>query len=228
MMATPEHETPEEAARRLTGHLEREGFRLEALHDYTTAEGLPSWWVIRRKHPQTGRKQTLPMHRGEGGAFVLKRPAFPDGAPLYRLHKLAQYPADFVWMAEGESCAECLEGLGLLATTWPNGAGAFEKADFRPLAGRWVICWPDNDGPGFAAMQGIRRILHKLGAWVFILDVERLGLPPKGDAVDWLAAFVASHGAAHLHEVAGGYEKAEAAAWQIPALIEHEGWRAAA
>lgn len=209
---------------RLGAHLARQGYRLEAIHSYTHPDGLPWWWVARWRNDSTGQKAPLPMRREEGGGFSLRRPEFPNGAPLYRLHKLGQYPTELVYLVEGESCADSLEALGFIATTWPNGSQAVAKADFRPLAGRGVVLWPDNDGPGFRAMGEARQILEALGALVVALDVERLGFPPKGDCVDWERAFVARHGARHLHEIPNGHalaaaevEAFEVAEWKVAA-----------
>ena len=210
---------------RLGGHLARQGYRLEAIHPYTHSDGSPWWWVARWKRPGTGEKMPMPFHRGEGGAFVQKMPDIPHGArPLYRLHKLEQYPTELVCLVEGESCADCLEGLGFIAATWSNGAQAVAKADFRPLAGRGVVLWPDNDGPGFRAMEEARQILEALGAFVVVLDVERLGLPPKGDCVDWERVFVARHSARHLHEIPNGHDLAAA---EVEAFEVKE-WKVAA
>ena len=165
----------------------RPGMRLQAVHEYNHADGSPWWWIARWKHPESGEKMPIPFHRGEGGSFIRKMPEIPHGArPLYRLHKLGQYPSEVVVVVEGEACADALECPGYIATTWPNGSQSVHAADWSPLAGRVVVLWPDNDGPGLEAMAGVHRILEGLGALVVTLDVEAMGLPPKGDVVDFL------------------------------------------
>ena len=213
-----------DGALRLTGHLARQGFALDAIHQYTTAQGLPTWWVIRWKNHATKEKRPLPMRLTDSG-FELKRPDFgPSGAPLFGLHVLANYPEEVVHLVEGCPCVDVLDGVGCIATTWPNGAQNVEKADWAPLAGRRVVQWPDNDAPGFEAMDKARRILCGLGARVVALDVEEMSLPPKGDCVDWLRRFVERHGARHLHEIPNGH----ALAWsEIDALPVKE-WKVAA
>ena len=197
-------------ALRLSGHLAKQGYTLDAIHQYTTAQGAPTWWALRWKNYTTGEKRPLPMRRTETG-FELKRPEFgPMGAPLYRLHVLANYPGEVVRLVEGEPCADLLEGLGYVATTWPNGAQNVGRSDLSPLAGGRVIAQPDNDEPGFEAMRQAKPILHGLGARVLTVDTAALGLPPKGDIVDWMRLFVARHGARHLHEIPNGVEKARA------------------
>ena len=200
------------------------GMHLEAIHEYTRPDGVPWWYIARWRNPTTGEKRPLPYHF-EGSTCVRKMPDIPHGKrPLYRLHKLEQYRADLVYLAEGERCVECLEGLGFIATTWPNGAQSVKAADWSPLAGRRVVLWPDNDAPGFEATEEARRILEPLGALVVALDVERLALPPKGDCVDWLRAFVARHGARQLHEIPDGHALAVA---EVEAF-EIKEWKVAA
>lgn len=199
----------------------RPGMRLQAVHEYTHGDGSPWWWVARFKNPETGEKTPLPFHLGSEGSFVRKMPEIFHGSrPLYRFHKLGQYPSNAVWLVEGESCADCLEAVGFIATTWPNGSQSVQAADWSPLTRRAVVQWPDNDEPGFAAMVEARRILEALGARVVVLDVQALGLPPKGDCVDWLRAFVARYGKRHLHEIPNGHALARQEIDNLPLAQE--------
>lgn len=200
------------------------GERLEAVHDYTHADGSPWWWIARWKNPSTGKKRPLPFYRSPEG-FIRKMPEIAHGKrPLYRLHKLEQYRADLVYLVEGEGCADLLEGLGLVATTCPNGSQSVPAADWPPLAGRRVVAMPDNDAPGFEAMRQAKAILHGMGARVLTVDVVALGLPPKGDIVDWLRLFVERHGAKELSEIPNGHELARQEIKAFP-LLE---WQVAA
>jgi hypothetical protein len=207
-------------ALRLGAYLKAKGFWLETIHPYTHPDGVPWFWVNRWKNCDTGQKMPLPMHRTKAGLFVGKRPDFPEGAPLYRLHKLRQYLSDLVYLVEGEKCADCLERLGFIATTWPNGSQAVAKADFRPLAGRRVVLWPDHDEPGRVSMREALRILHGLGALALVLDVVAMDIPPKGDCVGWLALWVARHGKGELHEVPDGFELARHDLGALPFAVE--------
>ena len=205
-------------ALRLTGYLVRQGFTFDMIHQYSMPNGVPIWWILRWKNHATGEKRPLPMRRTESG-FELKRPEIsPCGAQLYRLHVLSNYPNEIVYLVEGESCVEALEGLGLIATTWPNGASNVDRADWSPLAGRRVVQWPDNDAPGFAAMERVRHILHDLGARVVTLDVAPMGLPPKGDAVDWLTGIVKTHGARELCAIPDGHTLTWQAICDLPVV----------
>jgi hypothetical protein len=83
-------------------------------------------------------------------------PEFPDGSktipedyirPLYNLPNINN--ADTVIVVEGEKCADYLNSLGLVATTNIGGASVPpEKTDWKPLEGKHIILWPDNDDAG--------------------------------------------------------------------------------
>lgn len=180
------------------------GMVLEAIHEYTHPNGSPWWWVARWKDRATGEKMPRPFHRTPAGDFAGKMPDLPTGRPLYRGHRLSQNPSDLVYLVEGELCADCLESVGILAVTWPNGAQSVGKVDWSALAGRDVVLWPDNDAPGLEAMQSIRGTLERLGAVVLVVDVAALALPPKGDVVDWLRRFLEQHGARRVSDLPSG------------------------
>lgn len=181
----PTTEAPPQAARRLAAWAIRDGFKPVALHKYTDAAGDVLFFRIRLKHAD-GRKWIRPMHLN-GAGYVLGEPAFPDGKPLYLLPDLAARPDAPIFVVEGESCADALAKLGLLATT-SGSADSAETADWAPLAGREVRVWPDNDEAGQRYGLAVTAALEPLGCVVRVLDIDALDLPQKGDCVDWLAA----------------------------------------
>jgi putative DNA primase/helicase len=177
--------TPQQAARSLSAAKIRDGYRPEALHTYTDPDGNPLYWRIRMKHPETGEKFIRPMKMiGEG--YTLGEPDYTDGKPLYRLHDLAARPDGPVFICEGEWCVDALHKRGVLATT-SGAADSAGKADWKPLAGREVIIWPDNDEAGQHYAHDAMECLRAVGCTVRLVDVGSLKLPPKGDAVNWLA-----------------------------------------
>ena len=179
-------DAPIVAARRLAAGALRDGFEFQALHAYTDRDAKPLYWRIRAKHPETGKKWIRPMTR-KGNGYALREPEKPDlGRPLYRLHELVRRPDDVVIVTEGESKADRLAALGLLATT-SGSADSAADADWQALAGRDVLVWPDNDTPGRHYAESVRAVLTLLGCEVKVIDVDLLMLAPKGDAVDWLA-----------------------------------------
>ena len=186
-------ETPKQAARRIASAALRDGFKPDGLHEYTDQDGTPLYWRIRLKHPgngdhQAGEKWIRPMHF-DGRRYVLGEPAFPNGRkPLYRLHEIVKAdPVTTAWFLEGEKKADALARLGLLATT-AGGAQSDETVDLKPLRGRKVILWPDNDPPGREHMVRVAAKLRSLGCAVEMVEIEHLALPEKGDAVDYLQA----------------------------------------
>jgi hypothetical protein len=189
-MAEVEHrtETPLQAARRLSAPALRDGFKREALHVYTDANGEPIFWRIRAKHPD-GRKWIRPMRRtADGAGYELGEPPTPPaGKPLYNLHRIAKDPAAPVIVTEGEKAADALVKLGCVATTSGSVSSA-DTANWTPLQGRAVLIWPDFDAPGAQYGRDVVTRLLALGCKVSIIDVAALGLPAKSDARDWCDA----------------------------------------
>lgn len=180
-------ETPQSAARRLAASAIRQGMRPVGLHIYTQPNGEPVFWRIRCKHSETGEKWIRPMH-WTGTEYAIGEPPAPaTGKLLYRLHEL-EGAADgaVVYVVEGEACADALARLGLLATT-SGSASSADGADWSPLAGRHVCLWADNDEQGAKYVADVEAHLRALGCIVERIDVDALGLPAKGDCVDWLA-----------------------------------------
>lgn len=161
-----------------------DGFKPQALHGYTNTDGTLAHWVIRLKNPDTGKKWVRPLMR-EGAVFDLKRPDYPNGVPLYHLHELASRPDEPVHIVEGETCADALAELGILATT-SGGADSAATADWSILRGRTVHIWPDNDKAGQHYGEAVRAKIEAIGGDVTVIDLVALNLPSKGDCVDWL------------------------------------------
>ena len=187
MNAVPNVETSKEAARRLSAGAVRDGFKPQALHVYSDADDLPIYYRIRLKHPTSGEKWIRPMH-WNGSAFVIGEPPAPaEGRSLYCLPELlAAHSADPVLIVEGEWCADHLHKLHILTTTSGSAASA-NCADWTPLQGRHCIVWPDHDKAGADYAAHVTAALHAQGCTVELIEVEALGLPMRGDAVDWLA-----------------------------------------
>lgn len=180
-------ETPKDAARRLAAGALRNGYMATGLHCYRDADGSALHWRIRCKHPDTGEKWIRAMH-WNGAVYVASEPPAPaEGKPLYYLPELlAADPAALVWIVEGEGKAEALHKLGMAATT-SGGCTSASGADWAPLRGRHCLIWPDNDMAGGKYAKDVADKLRALGCPVEMIDVEPLGLPDKGDALDWLA-----------------------------------------
>lgn len=75
---------------------------------------------------------------------------FERPRPLYRLDRLTAFPDRTVIVVEGEKTADALAKLiepfgKSVVTTWQGGANGIQNANWKPLNGRKVIFWPDND-----------------------------------------------------------------------------------
>lgn len=179
-------ESPKEAARRLSMPMLDKGFMPSALHTYTDAAGNALYWRVRVKHPETGDKWIRPM-KLNGQAYELAEPKFEGGKPLYAMHHIANNPNAVVWIVEGEQKADALNKLDLVATT-SGGSTSAGASDWRPLRGRTVRIWPDNDDPGKAYAGEVTSILLGMGCTVSCVDVDKLGLGIGEDVMEWLTA----------------------------------------
>lgn len=180
------NDAPEQiAAQRFTKNLVHQGYEKQALHVYQDTHGQPVYWRIRLKHPVTGEKWLRPLSQDKQGHFVLKEPEFSQGKPLYQLPSLLHRSEEIVWIVEGELCADMLTKINILATT-SGSMDSVSVTDWRPLAKRKVVIWPDNDEPGLKYAQDVTQKLQSLGCAVEWVDISQLQLPPKGDCVDWL------------------------------------------
>lgn len=182
-----------QAAKDITQKQRNEGYQSAGLHQYTDTEGNIQYVRLRMEKPN-GEKWIRPLSRDVGGNWTqFKEPNFTNGKPLYQLHRLAKQADQQVFIVEGEKCADALIRLGLTVTT-SGGASSANDADWKPLAGREVIIWADNDPAGLQYAHEITATLTRLNATVKHIDIDALNLPAKGDCVDWLAQFKQSHG----------------------------------
>lgn len=204
------HEQAKTFARKMAGQAIRNGYQPTHLHTYTDATGQPIYWKTRAKHPAfdnltveqqqatataagaNGHKWIRAFHH-DGASWVAKEPVYasvyPIGngkKPLYRLHELLSADAgQAVYICEGEQKADLLAQLGLLATT-SGGKSSVSTTDWQPLTGRRVIIWPDFDDAGQSYQSDVVAMLSGLGGELWAVDVAQLGLPAKGDVVDFV------------------------------------------
>jgi KaiC/GvpD/RAD55 family RecA-like ATPase len=159
------------------------GLPLEAEFQYVNPDtGLPDLVVLRMR---TEKGKTFRQCHFNGDGWVKAAP--PGPLPLYNRTRVRA--ADTVIVVEGEKCVHAVADAGHVATTAPGGAGKARMADWRPLAGKTAVLWPDNDPKGIEHMKDVQGILEQLNppARVLWLDPEELGLDAKQDAADYLA-----------------------------------------
>jgi hypothetical protein len=168
-------------------------------------------WIERRNgHHPTSARETRYELRDEDGRLVavhhrvdtatgkLMWWTLPDGAkglgglraadlPLYSVDRLDG--AGEVIVVEGEKACEALRTLGVAAVGTVTGASGTPGDDaLRPLVGKTIYLWPDNDSPGRQHMTRIAQRLSALGAapeQVRLIDWPEA--PAGGDAADYIA-----------------------------------------
>lgn len=144
---TPILPVPDHAGEPPKAHIKR-GLP-ERVWCYRDADGRPLGFVYRFK-TSTGGKEVLPLAYARNEATAAEEwrwMAFPEPRALYGLDRLAAKPEATVLLVEGEPCADAAAELlpEYAVVSWPGGGKAVKKADWRPLAGRKVIAWPDAD-----------------------------------------------------------------------------------
>jgi len=170
--------TPDDAL----SELERTYGRASASWEYHDAGG-ETVGLIYRWDRAGGSKDILPVSQTSTGWII---GGMPTPRPLYRLPELAQ--ARRVYVCEGEKAVDAVRGLELTATTSPHGCKSAKKADWSPLAGKQCVVLPDNDDAGRRYADDVARWLAPLKPAPTVRRVELPGLPPGGDAVEYIEA----------------------------------------
>ncbi len=207
----PIHPVPDDAPEYRTqwGHFAR---GVPAMHwEYRNAEG-QLLGVVCRFNKSDGSKDVQPLSfcQGSDNRRQWRYKAFNQPRPLYGLDRLAKFAADsdgLVIVLEGEKKSDALwTALGekIPVVSWPGGCKTSHLADWRPIAGKRVVCWPDADAqkdkttgllldrekqPGMVAMRSVQKIATDLGCQARIVDVGAPGDRPDGwDAADAIEA----------------------------------------
>ena len=163
------------------------GYERGSLHLYDDEDGAFLYGILRMDHPSDG-KQFLPLRatRAIGILPKLECKAIDAPRPLYRLRALASRPDAPVLLVEGEKAADAgqRQFLEHVVTTWPGGAQGLGSVDLRPLIGRDVTIWPDNDPTGRDAAEKLAALLLEIGAASVEIVRVPAYFPPKWDLAD--------------------------------------------
>ena len=157
-------------------------------HCYQNKEGRVLFWIARYDLPD-GRKQFLPWAwHGEKKSWITK--SWDEPRPLFNLPALHNNNEATVILVEGEKSVDYVKRLlgdrvSYVASTWPGGAQAWDKADWSPLIGRNVLVWPDADSAGIEAADKITAHLKKIG----VKGLKRIQVSENGgwDVADAVA-----------------------------------------
>ncbi len=189
---------------------------------FTTSNGgkevLPLTWG---KNTQTGKEEWRWM------GFTVPR-------YLYGLDRLSAKSAEFpVLLVEGEKCADVAhkELPQFACLTWPGGTKAINNINWKPLAGRRIVIWPDCDAAfdsdgkllpqsqqgGYEAARKIEQILIKLGCSVRVLGIPRPGQKKHGwDIADAVAEGLTGE-ALYKYVILG-----ESTGGTVPVVVDNE------
>lgn len=192
-----------------------------ACRDYVReAAGLPAWkpgraerpadpqFVYRDEHGDPYLRVTK-VHRPGGKSFYQHSwngSAWVKGAQQVRIpYRLPEViAADTVYIVEGEKDADRLAGLGLVATSAPEGAGKWRPELNHWFTGKNVIILADNDEPGRKHADQVHAALK--GTAASVRSVHFPMLPEKGDVSDYLDL---GHGKDDLLAYVDGIEPAQ-------------------
>lgn len=169
---------------------------------YEDSKG-PCYWIQRipmRGQPDgRGKPRKLFLHRvwldGRWHRPNRKRDGFscdwPAPRPLLGYRQLVEQPDAPVLVVEGETTRDAAIALlpEWVVVTWSNGSKAVGMVDWRPLAGRRVVIWPDVDADGAKAAVRITELLQGVGA-ASVAVVEA----PAGVAQGWDLGDAAAEG----------------------------------
>lgn len=143
------------------------------VYTYYTEKGKYAFEIMRWDHPSG--KTIRPAYRSSTGNRIFGIPKeFSEHRPLFHLNRILEQPEKTVMIVEGEKACLSAQSLfpDMIVTTWSGGANAYRKTDWKPLKGREIILWPDNDKPGKQAMKGIETILSPYNRAMHCLSVS--------------------------------------------------------
>jgi hypothetical protein len=183
----------EEAARVLFAAKKSEGYEQTAVHLYRSSDGSIHHARVRMTRPTnngTYDKYIRPFWF-DGSQWKLGEPDTGDKKPLYGLTSLLSFPDALVVLTEGEQKADAVTkiGAGALVGVTSGSAHSASSADWTFMSGRQVLLWPDNDAPGHKYADDAAAKLGPLNCSIDRLNVAAMGLPQKGDIMDWLQNF---------------------------------------
>lgn len=132
------------------------------------SDGNCSFYIARVDKPD-GSKEVRPWMLVDG-TWKQGKPKRPlEGFPLLNLPMVVA--ADTVVICEGEKKLDAIPE-GYVSTTWSGGASAVGLTNYKPLRGKTVILWPDNDDPGIKAMNDLQEILKKYDCTIKIVQLD--------------------------------------------------------
>ncbi len=149
---------------------------------YRHADGELAGYAARWDRPDGSKEfRPLTLHRGRW-----RQKGIPEPVPLYNLLELGKRPDAPVLVVEGEKTSSAARDLfpDYVPVTSIGGANAPRKSDWKPLEGRDVVVWPDNDSDGHRYAQTVAALVPKSGTSRTRIVQLPEGLPSKWDLAD--------------------------------------------
>lgn len=183
----------------------------EGVWIYRDGNGSVLFYMTRHFNKEQDKKEYIPHTWSVVSKRWVKK-HWPSPRPLYGLELLAKNPKTAVLVVEGEKSADAARKFinpnTYVVVTWPSGASASMLADWTPLHGRKILLWPDadlqtyskdknnlakagqlkpeNEQPGFIAMQKIAKELVDHCPEVKVLETFQCSAKDGWDAADAL------------------------------------------
>ncbi len=159
----------------------------EIAWEYKTFDNEHLCYVIR--HQQNGKKSFKPITFQNGEwvkrYFVNKEGETLKERPLYNLHLLKLYPEKSILLVEGEktadAAAEYFPEYNVLS--WMGGTGKAKNVILRHLKNKTIYLLPDNDEPGYKAMELLKSRLEDSNK-VYLINIKSLPLSKGWDLAD--------------------------------------------
>ena len=157
-------------------------FEKDLAFQYKNYDGDTVFWVKRDEATRGGKKKFTPF------SYIGKKNS--DGEMIYTWHPKG-WPKDRVLYGEellkdnnkpviifeGEKATNAGRDLfkDHVCICWSSGSNSVFKSNFKRLAGRKVILWPDNDAEGLIAMHDVARtlILKEITEDIEIIELEQ-------------------------------------------------------
>ena len=106
--------------------------------------------------------------------------------PIYAVREVLERQGDPVLVVEGEKAADAAAKRfpGYVVTTSCGGSKQAKQSDWKPVAGREVVIWPDADDPGLKYAADVAALTREAGAAEVRIVELPAGLPKSWDLAD--------------------------------------------
>ena len=158
---------------------------IQAFYEYKNMEGKLIFCTARVEDRITGKKSVRPWTIQDGKIVNRFFEDYPD-KPIYNLNLLNEHPEKPVLMVEGEKTADAGKEFfpEFITITWYGGCQQAKNVNLSVLKNKKVYLIPDNDQPGYEAMELLRDKLLKLKCSVHFVDIKKLNVCEKWDIAD--------------------------------------------